>query len=131
MKDDNWVFHPYIQQFSWFSGCLHNRLWFFCPGDKNFGYFPEVPVTRIGVSAPAPYKNPPVIKKEVKRRFWRQNILLTYCQDSQAALLSTCLWVTLIFVFLGASRGSSGFRGFMSRRLCAKVAHACASTEAL
>ena len=25
-----------------------------------FGYFPEVPVTKIRVSAPAPYKNPSV-----------------------------------------------------------------------
>ena len=40
---------------------IHSWLWFFCRETKSFGYFPEVPVTKIRVSAPAPYKNPTVI----------------------------------------------------------------------
>ena len=38
----------------------HSWLWFFCRETKSFGYIPEVPVTKIRVSAPAPYKNPTV-----------------------------------------------------------------------
>ena len=33
---------------------------FLCRETKVFGYFPEVPVTKIRVSAPSPYKNPTV-----------------------------------------------------------------------
>ena len=33
----------------------------FSAGRRNFGYFPEVPVTKIRVSAPAPYKHPTVV----------------------------------------------------------------------
>ena len=40
---------------------IHSWLWFFCRETKIFGYFPEVPVTKIRVSAPAPYKNPTVM----------------------------------------------------------------------
>ena len=36
---------------------IHSWLWFFCRETKSFGYFPEVPVTKIRVSAPAPCKN--------------------------------------------------------------------------
>ena len=32
---------------------------FVCSGIKLFGYFPEVPVTKIRVSAPAPYAHKP------------------------------------------------------------------------
>ena len=32
----------------------------FLSGEKNFGYFPEMPVTKMRVSAPAPYKKPTV-----------------------------------------------------------------------
>ena len=45
--------------FSWFSGYLQLTL-VFLPGDKNVRLFLEVPVTKIRVSAPAPYKNPTV-----------------------------------------------------------------------
>ena len=38
---------------------IHSLLWFFC---KNiFGYFPELPVTKVRVSALTPYKNPTVV----------------------------------------------------------------------
>ena len=47
--------------FSWFSGYPQLTL-VFLPGDEKFRiFFPEVPVTKIRVSAPAPYKNPTVI----------------------------------------------------------------------
>ena len=45
--------------FSWFSGTTQLTL-VFCL-ETMFGYFPEVPVTKIRVSAPAPEKNPTVI----------------------------------------------------------------------
>ena len=46
--------------FSWFSG-YPQLTCSFCRETKSFGYFPVVPVTKIRVSAPAPYKNPTVI----------------------------------------------------------------------
>ena len=48
--------------FSWFAGYTQLTV-VFLPGDKNFGYFPEVPITKIRVSAPAPYKNQPSQKQ--------------------------------------------------------------------
>ena len=57
-----WISAPDAQtpNFWGFLG-IHSRLWFFC-WTKSFGYFPEVPVTKIRVSAPAPYKNPTIIQ---------------------------------------------------------------------
>ena len=56
-----WISAPDTQTpiFLGFPG-IHSWLWFFCRETKIFGYFPEVPVTKIRVSAPAPYKNPTV-----------------------------------------------------------------------
>ena len=53
-----WISAPDTQTpiFLGFQG-IHSWLWFFLSGDKIFGYFPEVPITEIRVSA-APYKNP-------------------------------------------------------------------------
>ena len=48
---------PIFLRFSWYT----QLTLVFLPGKKIFGYFPEVPVTKIRVSAPAPYKNPTVI----------------------------------------------------------------------
>ena len=45
---------------------IHSWLWFFCREPKIFGYFLEVPVTKIRVSAPARFQNPTVIKCQ----FW-------------------------------------------------------------
>ena len=41
-------------RFFWLCGSFLSRE------TKSFGYFPEVPVTKIRVLAPAPYKNPTV-----------------------------------------------------------------------
>ena len=59
-----WISAPdtQIPIFLGFPG-THSRLWFFCRETKTFRYFPEVPVTKIRVSAPGPYKNPTVIEE--------------------------------------------------------------------
>ena len=58
-----WISAPDTQTpiFLGFLG-IHSWLWFFYREPKSLGYFPEVPVTKIRVSAPAPYKNPTVIR---------------------------------------------------------------------
>ena len=49
---------------------IHSWLWFFCPRTKIFGKFPEVPVPKIRVSAPGPYKNPTVMLQTPVRAIW-------------------------------------------------------------
>ena len=57
-----WISAPDTQHlFFLFSGYPQLTLvLFFCRETKSLGYFPEMPVTKIMVSAPAPYKNPTV-----------------------------------------------------------------------
>ena len=66
-----WISAPDTQTpiFLGFLG-IHSWLWFFCRETKSFGYFPEVPVTKIRVSAPAPYKNPTVTKFQIEFQIW-------------------------------------------------------------
>ena len=56
-----WISAPDTQTpiFLGFAG-IHSWLWFLCRETKIFGYLPEVPVTKIRVSAPGLYKNPTV-----------------------------------------------------------------------
>ena len=72
-----WISGPDTQPpiFLGFLG-IHSWLWFFCRDTKSFGYFPEVPVTKIRVSAPALYKNPTVIPPRSKFSFSLENFFL-------------------------------------------------------
>ena len=68
-----WISAPDTQtpSFVGFLG-IHSWLWNFCRETKLFGYCPEVPITRIRVSAPAPYKNPTVIRDSVFGGVWAE-----------------------------------------------------------
>ena len=80
-----WISAPDTQTpiFLGFLG-IHSWLWFFCRETKSFGYFPEVPVTKIRVSAPAPYKDPTVKRYSLNMIWW--NVIRRDCMDTDKIL---------------------------------------------
>ena len=91
-----WISAPDTQTpiFLGFLG-IHSWLWFFCRETKSFGYFTEVHVTKIRVSAPPSYKNPTVTFSFLNDLVKARQVSYIFSPDSQGFLRCYNLPLTL------------------------------------